>query len=171
MPNQATVVETSPTSHVVTIPTFSFHHHHHHAWLPLPPSSTPATAHVWANPGRGRRRHVTPTMTPTTHLNPATTPKLRHPDNNPNDTPDDAPQSHHVSCQLCPSTMPRHPNNIPNDATSRHRPSSTTTASCYRMETAGGGDGGEGWTGGGEREGRGERMTTTKSSLSPRIFC
>ena len=169
------MVETSPMSHVVTIPTFSLHHHHH-AQLPLPLSSTLATAHMWANLGRGRRCHVTPAMTPTTtptmHLDPAMTPKL-HPSStpcHPDDDPDDAPQSCHVSRQLHPSTTPRHPDNIPNDATSRHRPSSATTATSLpngnsrrwgrwgRMDR------------GGECEGRGERTTTTWSSSSPGSF-
>ena len=159
------MVETSPTSHVVTIPTFSFHHHHH-AQLPPPPSSTPATAHVWANPGRGRRRHVTPTTNPTTHLDPATTPKLRpssmprHPDDNPDDAPDDAPQYRHITRQLRPSTMPRHPDDVANDATSRHRPSSTTTATSLpngnsrRWGRWGRTDGGENARGGGKERRR-----------------
>ena len=160
MPNRATVVEMSPTSHVVTIPTFSFHHHHH-ARLPPPLSSAPATAHVWANPGRTHRCHITPTTTPTVPptmpLNTATSPANY------------ARRRRHVT-PMTSQTMTRHPDDVPNNATSWHCPSSATTATSLpngnsrrwgqwgRMDR------------GGEREGRGEGTTTSKSLSSPGSF-
>ena len=129
MPNRATVVEMSPTSHVVTIPTFSFHHHHH----PPPPPRAAATAAI--------------------------------------EHPGDCPR---VGQPGAGSSMPRHPDDVPddvpNDATSRHRPSSATTATSLPNGNS------RRWgrwgrtDGGGEREGRGERTTTSKSSLSPGSF-
>ena len=141
----------SPTSHVVTIPTFSFHHHHH----PPPPPRAAATAAI--------------------------------------EHPGDCPR---VGQPGAGSSMPRHPDDVPddvpNDATSRHRPSSATTATSLpngnsrRWGRWGRTDGGENARGGGKErrrasrrcppdllstpggmEGEGQRRGT---SLSPRVL-
>ena len=176
------MVETSPTSHVVTIPTFSFHHHHH----PPPPPRAAATAAV-EHPGDCPRvgQPGAGSSTP------------RHPDDDPNDDPNDAPRPRHdpQTASLVdttsprrrsrrrprrcprrrPSIPPRHPpttpvDDVPNNATSRHRPSSaTTTTSLPNGNSRRWGQWGR-TDGGGEREGRGERTTTSKSSSSPGSF-
>ena len=184
MPNRATVVETSPTSHVVTIPTFSFHHHHH----PPPPPRAAATAAV-EHPGDCPRvgQPGAGSSTP------------RHPDDDPNIDPNDAPRPRHdpQTASLVdatsprrrsrrrprrrPSIPPRHPPTTPVDnATSpRRRPKRrhVTTPPIERhhrhvatewKQQEVGTVGKDGW--GGEREGRGERTTTSKLSSSPGSF-
>ena len=70
MPNQATTVETSPMSHIMTVPSF---------FSPPPPPTTTTTdaqppplpssplvnAHIWATPGWARRFRWHPTTPPT----------------------------------------------------------------------------------------------------------
>ena len=105
------MVETSPMSHVVTIPTFSFHHHHH---PPPPPPCAAATAAVErpgdcprvGQPGAG-----------------SSTP--RHPDDDPNDAlrPCLDPQTASLVDATSPrrrprrrpSILPRHPPTMPID--------------------------------------------------------
>jgi len=125
LPNRATAVETSPTSHPVTIPslplTTTTTNHYHHARPPPPPSSTPVNALFWANPGVA------------SSIPPAPNDAASPPPNAPNDPP---PQCHVTGSlrrqqsreprHVTPSTPPRHP---PSDATSppRHRPPTTAT--------------------------------------------
>ena len=68
MPNQATAVETSRTSHIVTSPISSHYHHHHPP--PPPLSSPPVNAHFWAKLEQAcqfRRRLTTPPTPPRHH--------------------------------------------------------------------------------------------------------
>ena len=103
MPNRATVVEMSRRSHIVTVPSLPLTTttiHHHYARLPLPPSSAPVNAHIWATPGQAHRHAHDPRL-PRHEQQPADTflppwPPYLDNDNHHVTAPFD-PQHHHIT--------------------------------------------------------------------------
>jgi hypothetical protein len=95
LPNRATAVETSPASHIVTIPSFFSPPPPPattttDAWPPPPPSSPPVNARNRATPGRARRPRQRPTTPPTAPRHRLPTPPTTTPDDATSPAPDDA---------------------------------------------------------------------------------
>ena len=178
LPNRATTVETSRTSHVVTSPIPSHYHHHHPPPPPLRAAATAAVGPPGERPLLGQSG--VSSSTPPAPNDVAHEPTTSHPITPPNNA-QQRPRTRHVSTQrqrpTNPTNTPRHrPTTPANDAhqaatsppnDAQHRRHVTTGqrrrhCPCrapppphhYRKETAGGGDGGEGRTKG-ENTGRG----------------
>ena len=129
LPNRATTVETSRTSHVVMSPIPSHHHHHHPPPPPLRAAATAAIGPPGEHPllGQSGVSSLTPPAPNDVAHEPATSHPITPPNNThehatsaPNDNAQQTPRTCHVTGQrhrpTTPTKLPRHRLTTPNTA-------------------------------------------------------
>ena len=132
LPNRATTVEMSRTSHIVTSPIPSHYHHHHPPPPPLHVAATAAVGPPGEHPLLGQSG--VSSSTPPAPNNVAHEPATSHPITPPNNA-QQCPRTRHVStqrqCPTNPTNMPHHRLTMPTKPP-RHRLTTPNTAGQRR---------------------------------------